>query len=397
MLVGRIGLSGSESEGLLNNRITVGYYLSFISLGLMLNSLGPTLPDLAEQTGSSLSQIGILFTARSLGSLCGNFLVGHIYDRWPGHPFYAGMLLVMGAMLALTPVVSLLWMLTGVFFVMGISESAINVGGNTLVVWVHGDQVGPFMNALHLFFGVGGFLAPLIIAGVASLTGAYWILALLMLPAAVWLYRLPSPVNQSRSETADAPFDVVLVGLIALFMFFMAGGILTMGGWLVTYARELDLASKTTATYLYAGVMGSVVVGRLVGIPIATRFRPKQIIMVDLLGMLASLILLILWQRPVILWVGVMLHGFSAASVFPAAMSYAGQQLHLTGNITSWFMVGVSLGGMILPWLMGHVFEAGHADWLMACLALNMLVVLGIFLALNGYTGRAIVAKVEVV
>ncbi len=50
-----------------------------------------------------------------------------------------------------------------------------------------------------------------------------------MLPAAVWLYRLPESGESVRSEAADAPFDVVLVGLIALFMFFMAGGILTMG------------------------------------------------------------------------------------------------------------------------------------------------------------------------
>ena len=35
---------------------------------------------------------------------------------------------------------------------------------NPLLVWVHGDEVGPAMNGLHFFFGVGAFLSPIIIA-----------------------------------------------------------------------------------------------------------------------------------------------------------------------------------------------------------------------------------------
>ncbi len=60
------------------------------------------------------------------------------------------------------------------------------MGGNTLLVWVHREKVGPFMNALHFFLGVGAFLSPIMIAQVVLLSGgirgAYWALALLMLP-----------------------------------------------------------------------------------------------------------------------------------------------------------------------------------------------------------------------
>lgn len=374
----------------LSTRISAAYNLSFISLGLMLSALGATLPDLAKQTRSSLSEIGILFTVRSLGSLCGNFGVGRVYDRYAAHPFFAGMLILMSLMLLLTPVMPYLWLLVGVFFLLGIAESGVNVGGNTLIVWVHGAKVGPFMNALHFFFGVGSFLSPIILAEAARSSGdlklGYWILAALMIPAAVWLYRLPSPPAPSHEETNGTPFNGWLVGMIVLFMFFLAGSNYTLGGWLVTYARELDLADKTTASYLYAAIMGSVTFGRLIGIPIASRFRPQQIILTDLLGMLLSLILMSLWQNPLILWVGVVLHGLSAASVFPAIMSYAGQHLTLTGSIMSWFMVGTSLGGMFLPWLMGYIFEEGHAEWMMTCLTLNMLMVISIFLTLHLYT-----------
>jgi len=43
-----------------------GYYAAFIALGLFGASMGPTLPYLAQHTGSRLSEISFLFTARAL-------------------------------------------------------------------------------------------------------------------------------------------------------------------------------------------------------------------------------------------------------------------------------------------------------------------------------------------
>ena len=39
---------------------TAAYYLAFVVLGLILAIVGPTLPYLAEQTGSQVSQISFL-------------------------------------------------------------------------------------------------------------------------------------------------------------------------------------------------------------------------------------------------------------------------------------------------------------------------------------------------
>ena len=43
--------------------------------------------------------------------------------------------------------------------------------GNTLLVWVHPARVGPVMNALHFFFGLGAFLSPILIAWAMRGTG----------------------------------------------------------------------------------------------------------------------------------------------------------------------------------------------------------------------------------
>ena len=145
--------------------------MAFVGLGLVGAVLGPTLPALAELTRTSISQISILFVARSVGYLGGSILGGNLFDRIPGHPLMALTLIGLGISLLFTPQVSLLWILIGIIFITGLSQGVVDVGGNTFIVWLHGKNVGPFMNALHLFYGVGTFLAPIIIAQAVLITG----------------------------------------------------------------------------------------------------------------------------------------------------------------------------------------------------------------------------------
>ena len=145
---------------------TVGYYLAFIVLGLITGVFGPTLPDLARNTQATLNQISIIFAARSIGYLAGSFLSGRLYDRVRGHWIIAAVLLATALAFVLIPVIPLLGLLAAVVFALGIAEGAIDVGGNALIVWVHHDRVGPFMNGLHFFFGIGAFISPIVIAQV---------------------------------------------------------------------------------------------------------------------------------------------------------------------------------------------------------------------------------------
>src|SRR5512137_2239996 len=98
---------------------TAVYYVAFIALGMASASLGPTLGGLAEHTRTHLSEISFLFMARSLGFSVGSFVAGRVYDRWPGHTVMVGIFVVMAAMLALAPMMPLLWVLTAVLLVLG--------------------------------------------------------------------------------------------------------------------------------------------------------------------------------------------------------------------------------------------------------------------------------------
>src|SRR5690242_13674510 len=80
---------------------TASYYAGFIALGLVAAVAGPTLPDLAGQTGAQLQGISILFTVRSLGYLLGSLQSGVLYDRYRGHPIMAAAIICIAALMAL--------------------------------------------------------------------------------------------------------------------------------------------------------------------------------------------------------------------------------------------------------------------------------------------------------
>ena len=373
---------------------TVAYYAAFVALGLAMASLGPTLPGLAENTQTLLSEISFLFTARSLGYLLGSFLGGRLYDRMPGHPVMAVMLLIMAGMMGLAPLMSLLSLLTLVLLMLGMAEGTLDVGGNTLLVWVHRHQVGPFMNGLHFFFGVGAFLSPIIIAQALLLSGditwGYWTLGLLMIPVAVYLARRPSPPRQGMSKDDPAiKVNNLLVMLVALFFFLYVGAEVSFGGWIFTYTVALNLAGEAAAAYLTSAFWGALTVGRLLAIPIAARFRPRHILLGDLTGCVISVAIILLWPDSLVaVWVGTLGIGASMASIFPTTLSLAERRMTITGQVTGWFFVGASLGGMTLPWLIGQLFESIGPRVTMVAIIVDLLVAVAIFTVLIRYSGQ---------
>lgn len=342
---------------------TFTYYLAFIALGLTTASLGPTLLGLSEQTGSTLGQISFLFTARSFGYMSGSFIGGRLFDRLPGHRTMALALVVIAITLTAVPIAPFLWILIGLMLIMGACEAMMDVGGNTLIVWVHRDGVAPYMNGLHLFFAVGALISPLLFAQVVLFTSGfgwgYWLLALLMVPVMIRLLPLPNPQPLvTRAEQASVRPNVLLLALIVIFFVMLAGAELGFGGWVYTYAVRANMADEATARYLNSAFWAAFLTARIASIPIATRVRPRMIIFGDLILALTGIALILLLPSSVAaLWGGTILFGLGIASTFPTILNFASRHLTITGSVTGWFFVGVSLGSMTIPLLIGQSFE----------------------------------------
>jgi FHS family Na+ dependent glucose MFS transporter 1 len=374
---------------------TYAYYGAFIGLGLISASLGPTLPALAVQTGSELGEISFLFATRATGYLFGSLLGGRIYDKVRGHPVMALSLFLMAVGMALVPFFSILWGLAAILFAIGMAEGTLDVGGNALIVWVHRAKVGPYMNALHLFFAVGAFMSPLVVAQSLVLTEgvawAYWLLAFYAIPVAIWLMRLRSPTHiaaQEDSGTGPVKINWRLTILIMLFTCIYVGGEVGIGGWLYTYAIEMDLATATSAAYLTSFYWGALMVGRVLSIPIAARFRPRVILWTDLIGCVLSVTLMVFWpQNAWALWVGAFGFGLFVASIFPTIITWSERRMNMSGVVTSLFFVGSSIGAIFFPWFIGQLIEAYGAWITMPAILVSLLALCGVFALLMANGG----------
>jgi FHS family Na+ dependent glucose MFS transporter 1 len=379
------------------------YYGAFIVLGLIASAYGPTLPDLAEQTGSTLKQISTIFSGSALGYILGSFLGGWLYDRRKGHPVLVVTLSAFAFLLILLPLAPSLGLLVVIALTLGFGMGILDVGGNTLIVWLFGREVGPYMNALHLAFGLGAFLSPLLIDRVVVATGgirgAYWTLAALVVPVVIWLARVPSPTRSAadveREESASPRRYSLLIFLICALFFMHVGVEQGFGGWIFSYGLAAGIGPETTARLLNATYWGALTLGRLVSIPLALKLSPRQMLLFDLWGALASLGLLVLlpgWAPAA--WIATFGLGFFVASMFPASINYAERRMPISGRVTAFFLVGANFGSMTLPWLIGQTFESVGPASMTWILAAAMALGLTLFYGIMRYSARSEVGKV---
>jgi hypothetical protein len=180
------------------------------------------------------------------------------------------------------------------------------------------------MNALHLCFGIGAFLCPLIVDRFAvatdDATDAYFLFAALMVPVAIWLTRVPSP----DSPTAQQWGSVVVrryffLGLMGLLFFMHVGA-----GW----PSVLDLPTPTGGhRWIHHGAdaqLGVLGGGRAAPPSLSTACRGPCSGGPD--GSAGFLALIGLPRTAPALWIGTIGFGMAIASVF-ATINYAEQRI----------------------------------------------------------------------
>jgi FHS family Na+ dependent glucose MFS transporter 1 len=343
--------------------LAAGSFLAFLHLGLTVAALGPAMPFLARSTSSTLGAVSSVFIAQNLGYMLGSFFGGRLYDRLPGTRLASGAIWAMIPALALIPVARSLALLLAVVALLGVQQGVVDVGGNILILWTPPEGRRTRMNALHLFYGAGATLCLLIMAQAVRLTGGvsweYWGLAALAAPVAFFLLRLPPlrgrHVSESGAPGRSWPLGVLLV---CALIFLVVAAELGFGAWIYTYALARRLAGTVSAAYLTSVFWGVFTLGRLAATLLSRRLRPFALILTSLGGCVASASVLLAWpQQAAALWAGTAAYGFFIAPLFPGIFNLAGEAMTLSGRITGLVLVATSVGSLLMPWLIGQMFE----------------------------------------
>ena len=341
------------------------YAIGYVALGIGVAFLGPLLPYLADKVDVSIGQISFIFIAQNLGYLIGSVFGSRLFDCFKSHPLMILSLSLMVVMGILIPLIHCFFLLLVVLWFFGLGFGIFAVGGTLNLVWLYKSRVSPYLIALHFSFGIGSVLAPIVISYVlgwsdGNLNWAIWTLVILFLPGFIGLISLASPENTAKKAHTGGvqPVNVQLIILITVLFFIAVGVQNGFGNWLFTYVLDLRIANSTSAALMTSIFWGSITVGRLFAIPISKKISSTMMLFVNFVLATTVLGLILVYpERGWMMWAGAAGLGLATSSIFPSLFSFAEARLEMTGRVTGIFFLGISLGMMALPMLLGQVFE----------------------------------------
>jgi FHS family Na+ dependent glucose MFS transporter 1 len=395
--------------------LTLTYCSAFLCLGLLLAGLGPCLPTLGRNTNQPDDHLGGTVTSRALGYLLGS-TTGPIFHKLPGNKMVAISLCFTSLVCFLVPNLTNFYWLCVLFFFQGVSMGMLDTGCNLMTLWLQKENPDPYIQSLHAAFAVGAVISPAILKGVlANHSPINWVwygIGIAFLPAIALLVYFPSPsepVHEEESKENDDMFKfswqdplnvdykpyLAVLGT-SLFLLCYVGGEVATGSFMTTFALRRKLTTEDGGALLTTLFWLTFAFGRLIAIPLSIYIPPKIMISVDLVG--TTIFTILMWVNSsslVGLGICLVFYGLFMASTFPTAITLLQTIMPVTGKMTTIFVVGASLGEMLVPLLVSSNFPSTNYMSLVyvqfASVASGTLVMIGV-----GFLGHLIMKQREI-
>lgn len=344
--------------------LTAGSFYAFFIFGFADNLKGPTLPVLLRDLGFNYSQGGNISLAAYVGFLVATLVTGMLADAAGKKAviYVAGIALLLGV--AGYSTFSSFWLLAASIATLGLGLGAIELGGNSIIVDLHSQEKGRFLNLLATFHGLGSMIAPLYAAQLL-LRGFSWrqvyqfSLALVaILPIYFLLNRYPrqeAPRNKGGSLKGlwRSAFGGPMVWFYLLIAAYVAAEI-GIGTWIVEFLQKSKGQSVGASSLCLSLFFGAITVGRLAGSLIVERIGYLRIMLLAAAASLACIATGIL--GPAYLAFLLPFSGFFFSIMFPTATAAVTEvQQENMGTVLGLLFTFAGVGGMLGPWLIGQV------------------------------------------
>lgn len=337
----------------------------FVFFGIITASLGPILPELAQNTHSSLAAVGGVFTALFLGALTSQVVVGPLADRVGPKVILSISLLVLAAgVIGFTISRSLWWMLI-ITFLAGLGHGSVDLMVNILVSRTYTEKNAAIMNLLHFFFGVGAFVGPAMVSLALSTVGSgvsvLWAASAGAVIMAALALRIQNPAAaKGHTETSSGKVygsaTLWVMGLILMIYVGIENG---LGGWSTTYTNQTTGLSLEKSALVSSGYWGALTLGRLAAAMVGTRIAARKLLLISfILSLAMGLVFALSTGYLVPTVVSILLISFFSGAVYPTMMSVIISIFsHAPGKAASVGAAMGSVGGMLIPLGQGFLQE----------------------------------------
>ncbi len=339
---------------------------TFTGFGATLTVMGPLLQPIRETFARGQAEMGLVFLVASAAYIIAVMAGTTASDHYGRRPFVlAGPAFILAGFVIAA--VSPTWtvFLAGAF-VFGLGMGLVDGSLNALVIDVSKQSAASALNYLHLFFGVGAVIGPLMV-GVALDAGFHWrwiagatsVLSLTMLLPYLFV-RFP-PMAQITRPPARRVLAALLrpqpLLMMAVILFYV-GMEATYSGWLPSYFEIEFGSSRGVAAYSVATTWVGIVVGRgLSGL--AARYVDHHVLIFTTIGAsVATGFLVVVAGSIPLAFAALAGTGILIGGSFPTALAIGVRgQPAMVGALTGFIVAGAGLAGMIFPPLTGLVVE----------------------------------------
>ena len=341
------------------------YLVGFLLIGVALSLAGPALSHLRDRVGTTDGGIAWVFVGQSAGYIAGSVFAGHGLDAGRGHRRWVAAMVVATASIALIALAPSLLLLVLAFALLGWACGLSDVSGNTLVMWSRPEGPGQLLNALHLCFALGAMVTPILVNRSLHLLDSVWGVALPMAAFTVVCASLmlphPSPVRTRLTivERSHAGGERTMhVAVICAFFFAYAALETGFINWIHTYVEQINYGDAGTATGVTSMFGFGFALGRVAAIWTARHVTAGwTVAFTTAMSVVASALFFIFDGPGRLLWVVTLLFGLSVAPQYASMLSFAESHLALSGRNTSAIVAASGIGGLLMPFVVGQLFD----------------------------------------
>ena len=387
--------------------ITAGCFLSFFVFGFVDNLKGPLLPELLRNGEYSYRQAGTIVLAGYLGFILASLLTGVMADLVNNRSvlLFAAICLCIGS-IGFGTTHSYLGLI-GFMGITGVGLGAIELGANGLIVELHSESRGLYLNLLSTFHGFGSLLVPLY-AGWLVNAGFPWqqiyassVLLAVPLLVVFWprkgsfsavVIRQEEPTDISQEQEQEQGFsywralyrDGFTCRMICFYVLIAAYVAieLSVGAWMMEYLQHERNMSVRTSSFYLSSFFVLLMLGRLLGAFVVERVDTLLAVFIAIFSSSICVLLGIFGSESLIVLLPI--SGFFMSIVFPTVTA-AVTKLHVakTGTILGILFAFGGMGGALGPWTVGFVSDlAGLKIGLASSLAFSVIA-LGALLSLK--------------
>ncbi len=368
--------------------ITLGCFFAFFSFGFIDNLRGPTISQIIQELNFTYIQGGTIIFIGYIGYVIATMMSG-ILSETIGKK--AIILLATIALLVGVTIYSLLsdlWLLSIAMLLVGFGLGSIDLGAHSIIVDIHKESKGKFLNLLTFFYGTGAMIGPLY-AGQLFRMNYTWREVYqfsLILVVIIFLYfiviRYPKEKGKKdKTSIKSAKIDKSIFTKELCWYYFLiicyVGVEIGIGSWIVDFLQNVKSLSVDLSSLFLSLFFGAVMVGRFIGSLLVDRIGYlKSIFGVSIISTFC--IAIGIFGPPSLVFF-LPLSGLFLSIIFPTMVAaVSGVSPHKTGTILGLFFTFAGIGRMVGPWTIG-IFS----DLLGIKLGFSTILIFGILMIIS--------------